>query len=283
MSTVEQVLNNFRPREPFSQTVKEHYNSKKLLIVWIEGTISAGKTTICEELEKRSHMCGMELHVVKEPIESWRNLTTLRGQHFNLLDEFYKDAKKNAFIFQLNALHTRCKNIKEAIRKFSDRDTILFVERGPFTDMCVFSALLHESNCIRAEEMGVYESFFEDYITEMGISADAIIHLSCETETSYIRLKKRNRSEESTVDAEYLKLLLEKEISLMHNLKTKVELPILKIDSNDLGEISDNINEKIDKIEEFVKKIKELPSGHFKMIRQWKELLPIPSDNVKLK
>jgi len=71
-------------------------------IVSIEGNLGAGKSTLLSFLKVKT---------IKEPVEEWSNVAGT-----NILERYYNDAKRWAFTFQLNALHSRSLLWKQTLR-----------------------------------------------------------------------------------------------------------------------------------------------------------------------
>jgi Deoxynucleoside kinase len=84
----------------------------------IEGNIGAGKSTWLQMAKQgyenladyRSDIHEM-VEVVPEPVEEWQNVS---GKDINLLELFYKDAKRYAFAFQQYVLVTRMRKVRRS-------------------------------------------------------------------------------------------------------------------------------------------------------------------------
>jgi deoxyadenosine/deoxycytidine kinase len=250
---------------------------RKRILIGIEGNISSGKTTICEEIVKSLRLSeDVVTKVITEPVDVWQNLSPIRGGTYDLLNTFYNNKTKYSFSFQITALQTRCKKIRDAIREIpKDKHAVIFIERTPFTDMCVFAALLYEEGFITDIEMGIYELFFGDYIEEFKVSVHAIIHLNCNGPIALNRIKKRGRPGEQEITTEYLNAISLKEKQMVDRMKNIGNVPILVIDSNDITDVSFNIGAKMGQINEFIKEL--LSKHHLKnnLPSCWKSLVPV--------
>jgi deoxyadenosine/deoxycytidine kinase len=168
----------------------------KPILLCIEGLIGAGKTTICNQLEKDISALpstnNMQVKILKEPVDFWREL--------GLLDRFYKDQKRWAFTFQLTALVTKCMELMQL-----DEDTIYIIERSPYTDLNCFAKLCNMSGSIDDMEMNIYKLYFKHFITQLESKcAIRFIYLKTSPEICMERIKKRNRAEEKGIPIEYL-------------------------------------------------------------------------------
>ena len=206
----------------------------KPILLCIEGIIGAGKTTMCTELEDTirgfSNSKNMEIKILKEPVDYWREL--------GLLDRFYKDQKRWAFTFQLTALVTKCMELMNL-----DDNTIYIIERSPYTDMKCFAKLCHMSGNIDDMEMDIYKLYYQHFIKQLESKcAIQFIYLKTSSEICMERIKKRNRIEEKDIPIEYLNSL-----ELLHNEWLLNNSIIL----NGNTDISDKTN--IVTVEDFIK------------------------------
>ncbi len=69
-------------------------NNTARKLVYIEGSIAAGKTTLLKYIDSKY---SERAEVIYEPVDMWCNLA---GQ--NLLANFYSDPKKNGFTLQVS-------------------------------------------------------------------------------------------------------------------------------------------------------------------------------------
>lgn len=113
--------------------------------VVIHGGIGAGKTTILNNIERKGFM------VLYEDLDSWRNV---KGH--NLLDEYYQDPSRLAYVFQSEIVRSRYMQFYKLIHdrdwllspgpdvmEFGDlRIKIVFTERDHISSLKVFSKRL---------------------------------------------------------------------------------------------------------------------------------------------
>jgi len=200
---------------------------------FIEGNVGTGKSTLLKILENGGNK------VIYEPVNEWNNLINKNGK--NLLEEFYGDQERYAYVFQSIAFRTRIKNLINC-----EPDT--FVERSIFTDRNVFAKTCYESGKMNDIEWADYTSWF-DWLTEtFQIKPKGYIYLRAKPEVSYERIKNRNRSGEEAISFEYLKELHNK-----HENWLMDEPNVLVLDVNDDFENDDlKISELCTKIVEFI-------------------------------
>jgi deoxyadenosine/deoxycytidine kinase len=195
---------------------------------FVEGNIGTGKSTFLTHLSR-------EFKVVPEPVDEWTKMKNANGK--NIIEEFYSDPKRNAYLFQSIAFRSRIKNIT-GIRGY-------FVERSVYTDRNIFAQTCREDGFIGDIEWDDYVSWFDWLTSEFKISPMGFVYLRCEPEVSFERIKKRNRSGEENITLDYLKKLHAKHDEWLMNEKS----PVLIIDVND-----ENTPEKV---EEMIKKVKD--------------------------
>ena len=82
------------------------------------------------------------------------------------------------------------------------------LERSVWTDKFVFAKAVSETHLMSELEYEVYSAWYEPVVHVLpALVPDAFIYLQADPEVCYERLKTRNRSEESSVPLDYLKLL----------------------------------------------------------------------------
>jgi deoxyadenosine/deoxycytidine kinase len=156
-------------------------------MIFVEGNIGTGKSTFLTHLSN-------EFKVILEPVDEWTQMKNANGK--NILEEFYSDPVRNAYLFQSIAFRSRMKNIVH-------KDDAL-IERSIYTDRNVFAKTCREDGLIGDIEWHDYVSWFDWLTTEFQVRPKGFIYLRCEPEVSLERIKKRNRSGEENISLEYL-------------------------------------------------------------------------------
>ena len=162
----------------------------KTPIIWVEGIIASGKTTLSRLLSEM-----MDFHCLEEPVET-----------NPYLGAFYKDPKKYAFGLQLFMLHTRYAMKQEAAfaaARGAHKGIVL--DRSIAGDR-VFAKHHMEAGNIDPLDFQCYEYCYQMMARSI-LPPTVIIYINVQAETAFERMKRRNRSEEVNVSIEYLEAL----------------------------------------------------------------------------
>lgn len=166
-------------------------------IIWVEGIIASGKTTLAKEVARR-----LEFKVLEEPVAS-----------NPYLDSFYKDMKKYAFGLQLFMLHHRYAMKQEAAFAAA-RGAV----KGVVLDRCIAGDRAFARHHLKAGNIDPLDYECYEYCYQMMSRSinppTVLIYLNVQPETAFARMKKRNRPEEAGVDVDYLRAI-KKEYELL--------------------------------------------------------------------
>ncbi|OGB86096.1 hypothetical protein A3J41_02195 [candidate division TM6 bacterium RIFCSPHIGHO2_12_FULL_38_8] len=163
-------------------------------IVFIEGNIGAGKSTLIKILQKHLPFVVLTL----EPCDEWQHV-----QGHNLLHTFYQNPSRWACLFQIYASMTR---IRKQQKEAWLADKVQIMERSWFSDRYCFAQMLHKAEKINDLEWAVYEQMWDWYMRNTDLPL-GFIYLRVLPEECFKRLQKRNRSEEAGVPLAYLQEL----------------------------------------------------------------------------
>jgi deoxycitidine kinase len=168
-------------------------------MILLEGNIAAGKSTIGQMLAE-SNVFGF----VPEPVPQWQNYLLPSGRRVNLLELFYSDPKRWAFMFQLAAFTTRAKTWTEILALDNHRTVVL--ERSIYCDRHVFARNCFQSGLMTEEEWEIYCQMW-DFINSQNWCAqpDLVVNVRTPAEVCHERLHPRGRSEEGGITLPYLK------------------------------------------------------------------------------
>jgi len=169
---------------------------RKLFIV--EGNIAASKTTTCQELEATGRV-----GVIYEPILSWK-----KKYDEDILELFYSDQARYAFMFQLAAFSSRAKTWKEVLALTDHSNVIL--DRSVYSDRYIFAESLYEQGLMTLTEFQIYEDMWNFLVEQYCVKPDKIIYIRTSPETCIERIKARGRKEEEGITIEYLRMLHDK-------------------------------------------------------------------------
>ncbi|KAG6556736.1 hypothetical protein Mapa_001679 [Marchantia paleacea] len=176
-----------------------------LIRVSLEGNIGVGKSTMLYLLQRDPRLQRV-LEVLEEPADSWKNVN---GTGLNMLQAYYEDPVRYAYLFQSYVFITRLLLHKSAARK--SQPAILLTERSVSTDRVVFVEALLEQGYLDGLEAVAYDAWYSTVINALpNILADCYIYLRASPNVCYERLKSRARSKEAGVDMDYLQLLHQK-------------------------------------------------------------------------
>lgn len=170
----------------------EKNDRKKPLRVHVEGNICSDKSKLLDFLNKKTFI---EVH--KEPLSDWQDLRSK-----NLFSLFYSDPKRYSFAFQSYVLLTLAK--RELLT--SDKRVQVF-ERSLDSAQHVFIKALEQTGDID-ESMKIILEEYIDFLNEHFTNeADLIIYIKTCPFSIANRIDNRGRSEERSINKEYLLLL----------------------------------------------------------------------------
>jgi len=168
-------------------------------VVWVEGIIGAGKSTLARQIAR-----ALDLRLIEEPVES-----------NPFLERFYENPQRWAFSMQVDLLHRRFAMQKlaayEATTEGGYKGAVL--DRGLPGDR-VFCKLHMLSGNMHELEWETYERAYSVMACSL-IPPSLLIFLDVEPEVALERIQKRNRQAESGMMLEYLQKLRRGYLDLM--------------------------------------------------------------------
>ena len=195
----------------------------------IEGNIGSGKSTLLDHFNDNH-----QIEIIQEPVNMW--LSIKGSDDKNLLQEFYEDPVRNAYLFQTIVFKTRLEALDSPQTK-----PIRLSERSIWTDRYVFGKSCIESKKMNTLEINCYHFWFNWLEEKLWGKPDGIIYLKSSPEKCMERMKTRARDEESSVPFEYLKEIHDNHEEWLSQWTTT---PILTID-NDIDDDWDNVIEQV--------------------------------------
>lgn len=172
-------------------------------VIWVEGIIGAGKSTLASVLAKH-----LGIRAFHEPVES-----------NPYLERFYKDPKRWAFPMQMHLMHDRYAMQKEAAYA-STRGNGAILDRGMPGDR-VFCKLHMLAGNIDELEWQTYEKAYE--VMACSLTAPSLlIFLDVEPDVALERVKVRARGAESGISLKYLQDLRKGYLDLMCEVESGV-------------------------------------------------------------
>lgn len=160
------------------------------MIVVITGLIGAGKTSVCEALEK-----SLKCKVFYEPLPETDNF---------MLEEYYKNPKKYAYSMQTLLLALRFQAQQEAQWR-STRGELCIMDSSIYSDKA-FLEVQRECGFIDQYEYKAYEKLCEIHFPFLQYP-DLHLHLALPIDEEINRIKKRSRDCECNIERSYLEKL----------------------------------------------------------------------------
>jgi deoxyadenosine/deoxycytidine kinase len=167
------------------------------IILSIEGNIGSGKSTILRYLQDNNK--GNDIIFLKEPVDKWSDIKD--EQNVTILENFYSDAKRHAFMFQIMAFATRLQALKDAIDE-NPNVKVIICERSILADNKVFASMLHDDGVIDKMGITIYNTMADNYFKDYPLSG--IIYIDADPDVCSNRIKKRNRDGEDNIGIDYL-------------------------------------------------------------------------------
>jgi len=212
-------------------------------INFIEANIGAGKSSLLRNLESVPGVI-----CVQEPVNEWikeygvtqTDAATGEQSTANILQLFYQDPSRNAFLFQMMVLMNRYRHIKTTVdyiistKRFNEPVQI-FIERSIDTDINCFAMNCKEKGFLNEIEWKVYCDWMIWFKKEVDVLfLNAFIHkvryifIDVSSEICHERMVKRSRTEEATVSIDYLKQIEEKHLEWKKRL-VQYPFPVHKV------------------------------------------------------
>lgn len=174
----------------------------------IEGNIGAGKTTLSTKLAED---CNAKL--VLE-----------RFADNPFLPKFYKDQSRYAFPLEMSFLADRYQQLSDDLAQFDlFKDFVV-------ADYHIFKSLIFAKVTLQEDEFRLYKTMFDIIHKEMQ-KPDLYVYLYQNTERLLENIKKRGRSYEQEIPADYLEKINQ---GYLDYIKTQTDLNVLIIDVSDL-------------------------------------------------
>ncbi|MHA2306636.1 MAG: deoxynucleoside kinase [Candidatus Hodarchaeales archaeon] len=152
------------------------FESSQKPIIWIEGIIGCGKTTLTRNISRE-----LNYRAIYEPV------------NLELLEMFYKDQDRWAFAMQIDLLHRRF-----ALQKLGSFESItgkgVVMDRGLPGDR-VFAKMLHTAGKIHDIEWAIYERAYTVMSNSL-IPPSLIIYMEVTPEIAQGRIMYRDRKAE---------------------------------------------------------------------------------------
>jgi deoxyadenosine/deoxycytidine kinase len=191
----------------------------------VEGNIGVGKSTFLKLISQNLP----EVSVLPEPTENWTS--QVFGQ--SLLDNFYKDPNRWAYTLEILAMICRARDHLKVQEK---NQVDLVMERSIYSGHYCFALNGHQSGFFTDVEWQIYNEWVDFLLTKKCQAPIGFIYLRAEPEVCMERIRKRNRTSESSISFEYVKQIHnwhEKFLIKKENLSKNLQhVPVLVLDCN---------------------------------------------------
>lgn len=182
-------------------------NVNQINYIAIEGNIGAGKTTLATKISEDFNA----------------KLVLERFADNPFLPKFYKDQNRYAFPLEMSFLADRYQQLADDLSQFD-----LFAD-FVVADYHIFKSLIFAKVTLQEDEFRLYKTLFDIIYKEMP-KPDLYVYLYQNTERLLKNIKKRGRSYEQEIPAEYLDKINQGYLDYM---KTQTDLNVLVIDVSD--------------------------------------------------
>lgn len=235
--------------------------AKQRIVIALEGNIAVGKTTFAKALKAKFPDA---VEIIEEPIDLWQNCGG-----FNMLEEFYKDPVKYAYMFQSFAVATRIGALSAALA--TTTKPIVIIERSCYSDE-LFVRLCVKNNYMNAVEYQAYKAWREHLWKGMNEHIDGLVYLRCSAKTCLERLVARNRHEEVSVTLDYLESLhlLHEEWLMTGQIDSLVGKPVYRVQQEIEEDFELNVNEFFIPVQMFAeaKLERKKKNNHYRVANQ---------------
>jgi deoxyguanosine kinase len=185
-------------------SILQSYTINTINYVAIEGNIGAGKTTLATK--------------IAEDFNAKLILERFADNPF--LPKFYKDQNRYAFPLEMSFLADRYQQLADDLSQFD-----LFSD-FVVTDYHIFKSLIFAKVTLQEDEFRLYKTLFDIIYKEMP-KPDLYVYLYQNTERLLKNIKKRGRSYEQEIPAEYLDKINQ---GYLDYIKSQTNLKVLVID-----------------------------------------------------
>ncbi len=186
-------------KAPLSKINLEHFN-----YIAVEGNIGAGKTTLVSKIAEDFNAKTVFERFADNPF----------------LPKFYKDQNRYAFPLEMSFLADRYQQISDDLAQFDlFKDFIV-------ADYHIFKSLIFAKVTLAEDEFRLYKTLFDIIYKEMP-KPDLYIYLYQNTDRLLQNIKRRGRSYEQEIPAEYLEKINN---GYLDYIKTQQDLNVLILD-----------------------------------------------------
>ena len=186
----------------------ENLNFQQLNYIAIEGNIGAGKTTLATKIAEDCNAKTVLERFADNPF----------------LPKFYKDQSRYAFPLEMSFLADRYQQLSDDLAQFDlFKDFVV-------ADYHIFKSIIFAKVTLQEDEFRLYKTMFDIMYKDMP-KPDLYVYLYQNTERLLANIKKRGRTYEQEIPAEYLEKINR---GYLDYIKSQADLNVLIIDISDL-------------------------------------------------
>lgn len=186
----------------------ESLDLKQLNYIAIEGNIGAGKTTLATKIAEDCNAKTVLERFADNPF----------------LPKFYKDQSRYAFPLEMSFLADRYQQLSDDLAQFDlFKDFVV-------ADYHIFKSIIFAKVTLQEDEFRLYKTMFDIMYKDMP-KPDLYVYLYQNTERLLTNIKKRGRTYEQEIPAEYLEKINR---GYLDYIKSQLNLNVLIIDISDL-------------------------------------------------
>lgn len=218
------------------------------ITVSVEGSIGAGKSSLLRLLRDSFEARDLHVETIPEPVDMWKSVG---GSQHNLLEHFYKDPRRWAYLFQSYAFMTRLQSQCAP----ASTAPVRLVERSVFSDRHVFAQNAFDTGLMEPIEWQCYLDLWQFYTAQAHSRLDAIIFLDVTTAVCHKRMARRARDEEALVPLAYLEQLRAKHDAWLPRTGSASldGIPLLRLQTDGDFETDASLRERlVDDVTQFI-------------------------------
>lgn len=171
-------------------------------LIYVEGIIGSGKSTVLAKCAEKYP----SVLILPEQVPAWQSLVTEKG-NVNLLDLYYSETKKWAFLFQMHVLKTIAERHYEA----RNHQEPLLAERSVHSSVKLFAHMAWKDTLLSPEEYAVISGWYDYLCKSCPVQPAYVLYINTSPEVALRRIKQRGRPEEAEISLEFLTRLKRKQ------------------------------------------------------------------------
>nr|MBA2307186.1 deoxynucleoside kinase [Candidatus Dependentiae bacterium] len=160
----------------------------------VEGNIGAGKSTFLRLIQ--AHIPSVS--VIFEPIASWQN--TAPGE--SILANFYTNPQRWAYTMETASMTSRA---HEHMKAQAKNNPFQLMERSIYSGHHVFAKNGFDAGFLTTVEWRIYTEWFSFLTQDVCKPPQGFLYLRVDPEIAFERIKRRQRSAESTISLDYIR------------------------------------------------------------------------------